>query len=469
MTVQTEVAVIGAGPAGLSAALAAAELGVEVYLIDSYSRPGGQYFKQLPVEFSATTSTAHQHAAAALLARLDQPNLKVLSDTLVWGIYEDNLLTLAGPQAPARLQARAVILATGAYDRPVAFPGWTLPGVMTAGAAQTMLKQQRLLPGQCIVLAGTGPLQLAVAAGLVWAGAEVVAVLEGNPYLFKAGLSRVWSLWGQGARLAEGFTYARTLWQTGVPYRRGWGLVRAEGTPAGGVTGAVIAKLDSAWRPIPGREQRVACDTICVGYGFAPATELSRLAGAEHSYRPELGGWIPVRDQFLQTSVPHLYAIGDGAGIGGARLAQAEGRLAGLAAAYCISDDRLTDSQLVERLRPELKQVAREQKFQQLYGYLFTPGPGLAELVDDETVICRCEMVKLADVKAAIALGADSVSAVKGLTRTGMGDCQGRMCGPVVAAQVARLTGQDPAAVGTYTVRPPIHPLPLELLAHAAK
>lgn len=469
MTVHTDVVVIGAGPAGLSAALAAAELGVEVYLIDSYPRPGGQYFRQLPTEFRATASTARQRTAAALLARLARPNLKVLTETLVWGIYEDNLLTLAGTQAPTRLQARAVILATGAYDRPVAFPGWTLPGVMTAGAAQTMLKHQRLLPGQRILLAGTGPLQLAVAAGLVWGGAAVAAVLEGNPHLLKAGLSRAWSMGGQSARLAEGFTYARTLWQAGVPYRLGWGLVRAVGTPAGGVTGAVIAKLDSAWRPIAGSEQTIACDTICVGYGLVPATELSRLAGAEHAYWPELGGWTPVRDQFKQTSVPYLYAVGDGAGIGGAPLAQLEGRLAGLAAAHRLRDNRLTTPQLAERLTQELKQVAREQKFQQLYGHLFTPGPGLAELADDETVICRCELVKLAEVKAAIALGADAVSAVKGLTRTGMGDCQGRMCGLLVAAQVARLTGRDVAAVGSYTVRPPIHPLPLELLAEAVE
>ncbi len=469
MTVSTDVAVIGAGPAGLSAALAAAELGVEVYLIDSCRQAGGQYFKQLPAEFSAAALTIHQREAAALLARLAQPNIKLLTETLVWGIYEDNLLTLSGPRAPTRLQARAVILATGAYDRPVAFPGWTLPGVITAGAAQTMLKHQRLLPGRRILLAGTGPLQLAVAAGLVWGGADVAAVLEGNPHLLKVGLSRAWLMWGQGARLAEGFTYARTLWQAGVPYRLGWGLVRAVGTPAGGVTGAVIAKLDSAWRPIPGTEQTVACDTVCVGYGLAPATELSRLAGAEHSYRPELGGWAPVRDPFKQTSVPRLYAVGDGAGIGGALLARLEGRLAGLAAAQRIRDDHVTATQLAGRLRPELKQVAREQRFQQLYGRLFTPGPGLAELADDETVICRCEMVKLAEVKAAIALGADSASAVKGLTRTGMGDCQGRMCGMLVAAEVARLTGRDLAAVGTYTARPPIHPLPLELLANAAK
>ncbi len=469
MTVQTDVAVIGAGPAGLSAALAAAELGMEVYLIDSYHRPGGQYFKQLPAQFSATATTTHQQEGAALLARLAQPNIKLLTETLVWGIFEDNLLTLSGPQAPTTLQARAVILATGAYDRPVAFPGWTLPGVMTAGAAQTMLKHQRLLPGQRILLAGAGPLQLAVAAGLVWGGADVAAVLEGNSHLFKAGLSQAWSMWGQAARLAEGFTYARTLWQANVPYRLGWGLVRAVGTPAGGVTGAVIAKLDSAWRPIAGTEQTIACDTICVGYGLVPATELSRLAGAEHVFRPELGGWVPVRDRFKQTSVPHLYAVGDGAGIGGAPLAQREGRLAGLAAAHQIRDGQLPATQLAERLSPELKQVTREQKFQQLYGHLFTPGPGLAELPDDETVICRCEVIKLAEVKAAVALGADTASAVKGLTRTGMGDCQGRMCGLLVAAQVARLTGRAIAAVGSYTARPPIHPLPLELLAEAVK
>ena len=462
-TAQTDIAIVGAGPAGLSAAIAAAHSGASVSLIDGYSQPGGQYFKQLPVEFSVSTTTPHQRQAEALFDQLEHPNITLLTDTLVWGIYEDNLLTLHGPQVPARLQAKNVILASGAYDRPVAFPGWTIPGVMTTGAAQTLLKHQRVLPGERVLLVGTGPLQLATAAGLIWAGAEVVAVLEGNARLIRSALSQSFSMWGQWDRLAEGITYFRTLLQAGVSYRSGWGLVKALGTASGGVEGAVIAKLDADWRPVSGTEQTVECDTICVGYGFVPSTELSRLAGAEHRYRPQLGGWIPVRDQFMQTTTPDLYAVGDGAGIGGASLAMIEGRIAGLVAAYRGQKGELPANVLTS----EIKTLACERRFQQLYGRLFTPGAGLDALAEDDTILCRCETVTLAQVKDAISMGADTVTAVKGLTRTGMGECQGRMCGSLVAAQVAHLTGRDVSAVGTYMARPPIQPLPLEVLATA--
>jgi len=462
-TAETDVAIVGAGPAGLSAAIAAASSGANITLIDGYSQPGGQYFKQLPAEFTAMATTPHQHQAEVLFNQLNHPNITLFTDTLVWGIYEDNLLTLHGPQAPTRLQAKTVILASGAYDRPVAFPGWTNPGVMATGAAQTMLKHQRTLPGRRILLVGTGPLQLATAAGLIWAGAEVVAVLEGNSRLIDSALSRSFSMWGQWNRLVEGITYYRTLLQAGVPYRFGWGLVKVLGEARAGVEGAVIAKLDADWRPIPGTEQTVECDTICVGYGFVPSTELSRLAGAEHCYRTQLGGWIPVRDQFMQTTLPNLYAVGDGAGIGGAPLAMIEGRIAGLVAASRGQKGELPANMLTS----EIKTLARERRFQQLYGRLFTPGAGLDALAEDDTIICRCETVTLAQVKDAISMGADTVTAVKGLTRTGMGECQGRICGSLVAAQVAHLTGRDVPAVGTYTARPPIHPLPLEVLAAA--
>ena len=461
MTEQADIVVVGAGPAGLSAAIATAEAGVKVVLIDGYGQPGGQYFKQLPGAFTAAATTGHQRHAERFFRQIERPEITLLTETLVWGIYEDNLLTLYGPQAPDRLQARMVILATGAYDRPVAFPGWTLPGVMTAGAAQTMLKFQRIVPGQRVLLAGSGPLQLAVAAGLAWSGVEVVAVLEAAQ-LFPAGLKRAAAMWDQWARLAEGFNYASTLWQAGVPYRLGWGIVSAHGSVTAGVKEAVIAKLDADWRPIPGTEQTVECDTICLGYGFVPSTELSRLAGVEHVYHPQLGGWVPVRDEFGQTTVPNLYVVGDGAGIGGASLAMIEGRLAGLAAARRCQEDTASVEHLSGRDRVAL---ARERRFQRMYGQLFTPGPGLNELADKDTILCRCEAVSLAQVEDAVAMGADSASAVKSLTRTGMGECQGRICASLVAAQIARLTGRQPEQIGTYTVRPPIHPLPLEVLA----
>jgi NADPH-dependent 2,4-dienoyl-CoA reductase/sulfur reductase-like enzyme len=460
MTEQADVAVVGAGPAGLHAALTAAEAGARVVLIDAYPRPGGQYFKLPPAEFSTQGRFRHQQEGEALWRRVAAAGVQLLSRTVAWGIFEERLLGLYGPDAPRWLQAQVVILATGTYDRVTAFPGWTLPGVMTVGAAQTLLKHQRVLPGRRVVLVGTGPLQLVVAAALVRAGAQVVGVFEGARLY-----QRVWphllALWGQWARLAEGFTDRLTLLRHAVPYRIGWGIVQAHGQEE--LTHVTVAQLDDAWRPIPGTEQTLACDTLCVGYGFVPSTQLSRLAGAEHEWRPELGGEVPVRDARMQTTVPGVYAVGDGAGVGGVALAAVEGRIAGLAAAAQVG--RLSEAEAeraIRRLRPAL---ARERRFQRLYAALFTPGPGLYELARGDTLICRCEEIPLSQIRWAVEMGADSTNEVKLVTRCGMGHCQGRICGQIVAHIVARETGRSVPEVGLLPPRPPVFPVPVEWLA----
>lgn len=465
-----DVAVIGAGPAGLEAALAAAEAGARVALIDAYLRPGGQYWRQLPAEFDGPPL----HESSALLARLAATEAHLLTGTLVWGAFPVEggwQLSLHGPNAPHRLPAQTLILATGAYDRPIALPGWTLPGVMSAGAAQTLLKSQRVLPGRRILLSGTGPLQLAAAAQLVEAGAEVMAVLEGAALAVGRGLRHLPALAGQSARLAEGWRYWRALRRAGVPLRFGWSVIKIEGDSE--VEAAVIAQIDDDWRPIPGSERTVAADTVLLGYGFTPATQLSRLLGCEHDFAPAHGGLVPRRDDIFQTTCPGVFAAGDGAGLGGAELARIEGRIAGAAAAQQVG--RLTAAETAAAIAREQAALAHEQRFAAMLGALFTPGPGLYELATDDTIICRCEEVRLAEIRAAVAGGAATVSEVKGVTRCGMGNCQGRICGELVARAIARELGGPASltermiAVGTFSVRPPLEPLSLSVLADAAE
>jgi NADPH-dependent 2,4-dienoyl-CoA reductase/sulfur reductase-like enzyme len=458
MADRVEVAVVGAGPGGLSAALAAAEAGAQVTLIDSNQSPGGQYFKQAAAELWVGNPSRHQREGQALWQRVMGAGVRFLPETVVWGTFEGNLLALHGPLAPSFLQAQAIILATGAYDRPVAFPGWTLPGVMTAGAAQVLLKHQRILPGRRILLAGTGPLQVVLAAELVRAGANVVAVLEGAR-LFRESAPQVGALWGQWQRLVEGLSSRLILFRRGVPFRPGCGIVAARG--AAQVESATIARLDSHWRPIPGSEETLACDTLCLGYGFIPSNTLSCLLGAKQDWRPDLGGEVPVRDRHMHTSVPSIYAVGDGAGVGGGPLAQVEGEIAGIAAAARTGHGADGAEKAIRRLDPML---VRERRFQRMYAALFTPGPGLYEWSRDDTILCRCEEVTQADVRRAVALGADSANEVKAITRCGMGDCQGRMCGQLVAHCIARETGRPVAEVGLFPPRPPIFPVPIVAL-----
>lgn len=463
MAEQVEVAIVGSGPGGLSAALAAAQTGAQVTLIEGYRHPGGQYYRPTAAEFRVRHPMRHQREGQALWEKVSAAGVRFLAETIVWGAFEGRLLALHGPQAPARLQAEALVLATGAYDRPVAFPGWTLPGVMTAGAAQALLKQQRILAGKRILLAGTGPLQIVLAAELVRAGAKVVAVLEASRFYAKA-LPQAGVLWGQWERLAEGLSSRLALLRRGVPVRMGWGIVAAQGTDH--VESVTIARLDREWRPIRGSEQTLACDTLCLGYGFIPSNALSRLLGAKQEWRPDLGGEVPQRDGRMQTSVPGVFAVGDGAGIGGGPLAMLEGRIAGIAAAARVGRVTGDAERTIRSLGPALQ---HERRFQRMYADLFTPGPGLYEWGRDDTILCRCEEVTLADVRRAISLGADSANEVKAATRCGMGDCQGRMCNQLVAHCVARDTGRSIEEVGLFRPRPPIFPVPVAILSQQAE
>jgi D-hydroxyproline dehydrogenase subunit alpha len=467
-----ELAVIGGGPAGVRAALSAAETGANVVLVDGYAQPGGQYFRQLPADFHADDRTQHQAQASSLLAKLRESRVRVISNATVWGAFpaRDGAgweLGLYGPSAPATLAANALILATGAYDRPIAFPGWTLPGVMTAGAAQTLLKSQRVLPGRRVLLSGTGPLQLAVAASLVRAGAEVCGVLEGSPF----GISNVRqanAMWGQWERLREGWGYLRALRK--VSYRFGWSVIEARGSEQ--VEEAVIARLDAEWRPIPGTEQTLRVDTILLGYGFIPSTQLSRLLGCGHEYDLRRGGYVPGRDESMQTSLPGVYMAGDGAGIGGAELSALEGQVAGYSAAGFLGC--LTAGGVTERVAPLRKRLARERRFAAMLRQFYTPGPGIFELAHDDTLVCRCEEVTVGDIRAAAADGVRSMTELKALTRLGMGNCQGRICGELAARILAREAGlgedflSSHQATSVFTARPPIHPVPLAEMALGA-
>ena len=457
MTEPIEIVVVGAGPGGLSAALAAAQAGARVALVDNNRQPGGQYFRQPAREFRGAASP-HQRQGADLWQRVQAAGVHWWAETTAWGAAETRVLTLAGNHAPSSIQPPAIILATGTYERTVAFPGWTLPGVMTAGAAQTLLKEQHLLPGKKILLVGTGPLQLVLAAELVRAGAHVVAVLEGAP-IFQKGAAHLGSLWGQWERVVEGASSWLTLASHAVPYRTSWGIVAANGNRQ--VTSATIARLDAAWQPVAGSEEQIACDTICLGYGFIPFTALAQLLGAQMTWQPELGGDVPTRDANLQTSAPGVYAVGDGAGIGGAALAQVEGEIAGIAAAAQLGHHADTAAQKIQALLPRL---TRERQFQKMYAALFTPGAGLDTLARDETILCRCEEITQADVRRAIALGANSAGEVKSITRGGMGDCQGRMCSHLLAHAIARETQQTLAQVGRVRPRPPLFPTPIPVL-----
>ncbi len=363
------------------------------------------------------------------------------------------------------MHARALVLANGAYDTPVAFPGWTLPGVITSGAALILVKSQGVAPGQRALITGSGPLLLSSAAHLIEAGVEVVGVCE-TSRLFPRGISYAPTMLGQRRRLQEGMRYFSVLLRKNVPYRTGWSILEVHGKEH--VEEAVIAEVDSKGLPLLGSLRTERVDTVVCGFGLTPNTGLARMIGCKMEYQPKKGGWVPLRDSMLQTSLPGVYIAGDGAGICGAENARWEGRLTGTAIALLTGHLKNQGAEkIIKRIGREL---ARQRRFGRLLGELFSPKSGWISLARDETPLCRCEEVSLGEVKAAVAAGARTLGEVKMVTRAGMGNCQGRICersvtGAIMQASLAERTTPD--FVGMYSIRPPLHPLPMDFLAKA--
>jgi NADPH-dependent 2,4-dienoyl-CoA reductase/sulfur reductase-like enzyme len=462
---ESEFVVVGGGPGGVVAAMEAAKVGVRVTLLDENERLGGQIYRQLEKGFKVTDSEAlgrDYEKGLQLLRQFDSlgDRIQYRNNTQVWGIFKDHTLALARSGTSRSLGFKKLLLATGAYDRPIPFPGWTLPGVFTAGGAQKLVKTERVLPGERILLAGTGPLQLVLSQQILKAGGKIEAILEAGD-VTKEWLQGLKGIWGNWDYLKEGWGYLRQIRKAGVPLLRNHMILEARGH--GRVQEAVIAAVDRNWRPRPGTERTFKADAVCLGYGLVPSAELTLLAGCEHKYDLGLGGYVPVRKGDMETSVQGIYAVGDGAGVAGAKLALYEGRIAGLSIARSL--EYISDSDVEKRIKPFQKGLSRYKRLRKVLDEISMPRAGLYELANHDTVICRCEEVTLGEIQEALARDTTQVKDLKRMTRAGMGSCQGRMCGPALMEIMRHQPNATPEGVGSLLPRPPIKPTGLRVLA----
>ncbi|HEY6739867.1 MAG TPA: NAD(P)/FAD-dependent oxidoreductase, partial [Actinopolymorphaceae bacterium] len=420
-----DVAIVGAGPAGLSAAVTLAEHGRSVALVDAGARPGGQYWRHPPTGLTELhhDGAHYRRLEHALDAHLTGGRITYLSRTSVWTVSRRSVfvLHLHGSDRP-RLLARRLVLATGAFDRQVPFPGWDLPGVYTAGAALALLEEHAVLVGDRVAVGGTGPFLLPVATGLVSRGARVVGVYEANTGGGWLGHRAIRSVAGVPTKLGEGLGYAATLVRARVPVRPRTAVVEAHGTTH--VTSITTARLDARGDAIPGTERRTEVDAVAVGWGFTPSLDLPLQLGCRTV--PDADGspvvWVDARQQ---SSVPGAFAAGETTGVGGAQLAICEGELA--ASAIC----GVTPPTRLLRRRRTLRAFAAAMH------RAHPVPPGWVDRIRDDTLVCRCEEVDAAALRRAVQLGADNARTAKLLARPGMGWCQGRMCGTAVAGLVA--------------------------------
>lgn len=443
-----DLVVVGAGPAGLAAAAEGAGLGLSVLLLDEKSNPGGQIFAGLdgsPLPPGSILG-ADYWAGTRLLAMFDAASLDYLPSATVWELDPDRVLHVSHGGISRRIAARAVILATGAQERPMPLPGWTLPGVMTVGAAQLALKTAGLVPAGRAVLAGQGPLLWLFAAQLVAAGRPPAALLD---LMQRPPLHRLLPLLPAFLRS----DYARKGAELLATVRRNVVVVSG----ARDLRIEPGAPLTLCYRTRGGTPASLEADAVFLHQGVVPSLNLSRASGCALAWDDEQACWRPAVDVWGATSREGVAVAGDGAGIGGAAAAERRGRLAALNAAH-----RLGAIDLAARDRAaaaDLAWLAANARARRFVDRLYCPAPAQRRGTP-EAIVCRCEEVAGARLReVARATGAAGPNQIKAYLRCGMGPCQGRFCGLTVNEIIAEARGVSPAVVELLRLRPPVKPV----------
>ncbi|MFL6700642.1 MAG: FAD-dependent oxidoreductase [Paraburkholderia graminis] len=458
------VVIVGAGPAGVRAAETLVAAGVRPIVIDENARWGGQIYRQPPANggferskktlygFEAHKADALHTTMAALL-----PHIDYRPDTLAWACEAGRLDTLAAGREVS-VPFSHLIIASGATDRVLPLPGWTLPGVYTLGAAQVALKAQGCVIGRRVVLAGTGPLLYLVAYQYAKAGAQVAAVLDTSP--FSRQIAAAPKLIRVPSTFAKGLYYVGWLKAHGIRIERGVQLV--------GIRGALnVESIEWRGSSVSSPSESIQCDAVGVSFGLKPETQLADLAGCRFRFDALNRCWLPELNPAGRSSVRGLYLAGDGAGIAGADAAELAGRRAALA----LLDDLgiahprgpgMADAASLER---GLQRIA---VFRAGIETAFAPPANCAAQWPDDMTVCRCEEIDAGTLRHCIRGGeASEINRLKALTRVGMGRCQGRMCGEAALQLLAEETGRPLQAVGRLRSQPPVKPIPLSPALYA--
>ena len=468
MRSEVDVVVIGAGPAGMAAAVAAAGAGAGVVVLDEQVEPGGQIYRAIesvernrPADLSFLGDAYVHGSTVAGAFRAVRTDYRPAST--VWqvgdlgkGKRRDVVYSRNG--AAETLSVKHLVIATGALERPVPIPGWTLPGVMTVGAVQSALKTSRIYPTGNLVLAGSGPLMLQLAVQLITAHVPIAAIVDTTP---PGGLSRAFfhlpRALAAGETLLKGWRMLRTVNRSGVPIYRGASHLQAHGSKQ--TRGEKVTSLSFRSQ---GTDYAIDADVVALHEGVTPNTQLTRLLQAEHRWDDRQRCFHPLTNQWGETSEPGVYVAGDGGGIAGSLAAERSGMITGLAVAQSLG-------LLAEAARDFISEEQRMRRFIDLsirpFLDSYYPAPNWIGKVGDDVILCRCEEVTAGQLRAAMAHGCSGPNQAKSFLRCGMGACQGRMCAASVPEVMATTSGATPDAVGSFRIRPPIKPVTLAEVA----
>ncbi|SDG20218.1 NAD(P)/FAD-dependent oxidoreductase [Paraburkholderia phenazinium] len=461
MTIETvDLVIVGAGPAGMACALDAARAGLDVLVLDENPMPGGQIYRNVgrsPLPDAALLGDDYTRGAG-LVSRFAQSGIRYWPETLVWQItrsLEISFTRRSGTAASGQIQAKAVMIANGAYERPCPVPGWTLPGVMGVGAAQTLFKSSALLPEGPVVLAGSGPLMYLFAWQLIQAGRVPAAILDTTPSRnYWRALADLPGALRTPAYLLKGQRLLSAIRRSGIPHIRHVTQLSVEGE----------GRAEAVQYIAKGRTSRLAASVVLLHQGVVPNVQLTRSIGCDHRWDEAQLCWHPCTDAWGETTVPGLFIAGDGGGIQGAIAAQTAGALSALALSHRLG--AVSREARDEQAAPLRRELERHRAVRPFLDTLYRPADVFRRPAD-ETIVCRCEEVRAGEIRAMARLGCTGPNQTKSFSRCGMGPCQGRLCGLTVAELLAEAQAKPVAEVGYYRIRPPIKPVSLGDLAES--
>ncbi|MCP4119540.1 MAG: FAD-dependent oxidoreductase [Desulfobacteraceae bacterium] len=450
-----DVIVIGAGPAGLSASASLAEMGLDVLTLDEQKRIGGQIYRNVEAASQDSFNLFGEDYSAGLevTRRFRQCGAAHEDGASVWHVDSEGLVCYSRSGKSRQVRANYIVAATGAMERPMPIPGWTLPGVMGAGAVNNLAKESGLSPAGKVVLAGSGPLLLLEACLLIKKGVSIAAILETTPKLPPVpAIPKAPQAVLRADFLLKGLLMLHDIKKSGVPHYKGVTRIRALGEEA---VEAVECRI--------GEESlRIETDMVLTHFGVIPNTHIFRQAGCRMEWKKDQRYWYPACDKWGRTNFERIFAAGDGAGVSGALAAQYKGELAALEIARCLG---IIPGNERDRLALPVEKAMKHDGFPRPFiDSLYAPRPDQF-IFEDSTVLCRCENVTVGDVRKVVGEGVRDLNEVKIITRCGMGPCQGRMCGPALAEVVGAELSLSPEKTGLLSIRPPLKPIPLEEIA----
>jgi thioredoxin reductase len=450
-----DVIVIGAGPAGLTASACLTEMGLDVLTLDEQNRIGGQIYRNIEGAPPDRLKLLGEDYAKGLevAKRFRKSGAVYENRASVWQVEPDGKVCYSRFGKSSQVKASYIIVATGAMERPVPIPGWTLPGVMGAGAANNLSKEAGMIPSGPVVLAGSGPLLLLEASLLVKKGVSVAAILETTPVIPPASaLPRAPKAFLRADFLWEGVCMLREIKKAGVPHHKGVTHIRAIGQD----------RVEAVEAMCGNKRLRIATDLLLLHFGVIPNTPVFRQIGCKMVWKMDQRYWHPLCDEWGHTNCERIFAAGDGALVSGALAAQYKGELAALEAAHCLG---MIPAYERDMLAVPIKQALKQDGWPRPFvDAIYAPRPEHFTF-EDSTVICRCENITVGDLRKILKEGVHELNEVKIVTRAGMGLCQGRMCGQGLTEVIAAELGLSPDQPGLLNIRPPLKPVPLEEIA----